>query len=160
MRLRRILPILLLLFCATSLVAGPLTFSFTSSLLQANRGQTVTYSATLTNTTGAPLFLNSDTVNLASPPIPDDTKFFLNFPLFLTAGQSVTAPILDVMVPLSTPVGIYPGTFTVLGGSPTDFTTNIGSATFAVQVVPEPASVGLLISGGLLLLGLRRKFPL
>ena len=149
----RILPVLLL---TTSAVAGPLTFNFTSSLLTAARGQTVTFSATLLNTGATNLFLNSDSVNITAPLIADDTKFFLNTPVSLTANQSVTVPILDVTVPSGGAFGLYPGIFTVLGGStPNDF-TNIGSANFAVTVVPEPETAGLIVSGALLLLGLRR----
>jgi hypothetical protein len=150
----RILPVLLL---PISALAGPLALTFTSSLLTASRGQTVTFSATLMNTGVTELFLNSDTVNITAPLIADDTKFFLNFPRSLTANQSVTAPILDVMVPLSAAPGLYPGNFTVLGGSTANDLTNIGSANFAVNVVPEPGTIGLFVGGGLWLLGLRRR---
>jgi hypothetical protein len=44
----------------------------------------------------------------------------------------------------------------VLGGSTANDFINIGSANFAVNVVPEPGTVGLLVSGGLLLVSLRR----
>src|SRR5437773_9745264 len=121
----RVLPILLF---AASAPAGPLTLTFTSSLLTAGRGQTVTFSATLLNTGATALFLNSDTVNLVSPLIADDTKFFLNFPVSLGPSQSVTAPILDVTVPLAASFGLYPGNFAVLGGSTPSSLTNIGSA--------------------------------
>src|SRR4051794_9752285 len=117
MTLRKILHILPLLSFSTAAIGGPLTFNFTSSLLTGSPGKTVTFSATLTNTLGTSLFLNSDIVNITAPLTADDTKFFLNFPLFLTAGQSVTAPILDVTVPGGTPPGLYPGSFIVLGGS-------------------------------------------
>ena len=155
MKPQRIGAILLLLFCAASATAGPLTFSFTSSLLTAFQGQTVTFSATLTNPGATNLFLNGDSTNIAAPLTANDTKFFLNTPLFLTPGQSVTAPILDLTVPLGTSFGLYAGDFHVLGGSTdTDF-TDIGSANFAVQVVPEPATVVLLVSCALFLLRLR-----
>lgn len=156
MTLRNILRTLPLLFFSTAAFSAPLTVSFSSSLLTAAGGQTVTFSATLTNTLATPLFLNADAVNVAAPLTTDDTKFFLNTPAFLAAGQSVTAPILDVIVPNGTPFGLYPGSFTVIGGSTGGDFTNIGSANFAVSVVPEPGTVGLLAGGALLLVGLRR----
>jgi hypothetical protein len=155
----KILRTLPLLFFSTAASATTLAVSFTSSLLTATGGQTVTFSATLTNTLGTTLFLNGDNTSIAGPLTLDDTKFFLNTPASLSAGQSITVPILDVIVPKGAPSGLYPGSFTVLGG-PTDRDfTNIGSANFAVNVVPEPGTVGLLASGALLLLGLRRAHP-
>src|SRR5262252_6159094 len=102
---------LLVLFSSGAL-ANPITLTFSSSLLNANPGQTVTFSATIANPSAASVFLNSDSVNVAAPLMPDDTKFFLNTPPLLLAGQSVTAPIFDVKVPFSTPLGLYSGNFT------------------------------------------------
>jgi hypothetical protein len=144
--------IVLVLSLTTSGLAGPLSFTFTSSLLTASRGQTVTFSATLMNSGATSLFLNSDVVNITAPLIVDDTKFFLNTPVFLTANQSVTVPILDVIAPVNAPFGLYPGNFVVLGGSTANDLTNIGSANFAVNVVPEPGTIALFVGGGLLLL--------
>jgi hypothetical protein len=148
-----IVPVLLF---ASSAVAGPLTLTFTSSLLTAGRGQTVTFSATLLNTGSTALFLNGDAVNIAAPLIADDTKFFLNFPLSLAPSQFVSAPILDVTVPLGSPFGLYPGNFVVLGGATPSEVINIGSATFAVNVIPEPGTIGSLVGGWLFLWRLRR----
>ena len=109
------------------------------------------------NTGATALFLNEDSVNITAPLTLDDTKFFLNTPLFLTANQSVTAPILDVTVPLSAAFGTYPGSFTVLGGSTATDIMNIGSANFALNVVPEPGTIGLFLGGALFLIKLRRR---
>src|SRR5437867_2544140 len=115
---------------AVSSYAGPLSFSFTSSLLTAAQGQTVTFSATLVNTGATPLFLNGDNVNIAMPLIVNDIKFFFNTPPLLAPSQSVTAPILDVTVPPATAFGLYAGMFEVLGGvTPSEFTT-LASQTF------------------------------
>jgi hypothetical protein len=127
--------------------AGPLSFTFTSSLLNAAIGQTVTFSATLTNTGTDTLFLNGDSVNIAAPLLADDTKFLLNTPPSLSAGQSITAPILDVRAPIGAAFGLYTGSMSILGGStPSEFTTQ-ATQTFAVNVVPEPATAALLIAG-------------
>jgi len=149
-----IVPVLLF---ASSAAAGPLTFTFASSLLTAGRGQTVTFSATLMNTGSTALFLNSDAVNIAAPLIADDTKFFLNVPLSLASSQSVTAPILDVTVPLGSPFGLYPGNFVVLGGATPGELINVGSATFAVNVVPEPGPIASLIGGAIVLWTVHRR---
>jgi hypothetical protein len=138
---------LLLAATASCALADPLTFTFTSSLLNAGRGQTVTFGATLTNVGPPVVFLNSDTVNVAAPLVADDIKFFLNFPASLSAGQSVTAPILDVFVPLSAPFGIYSGNFTILGGGDPGALNTLASANFAVNVVPEPGTFTALLAG-------------
>lgn len=134
-----------------SAFGGPLTINFTSSLLNAGRGQTITFSASITNSSGATVFLNSDSLNIAAPLTADDTKFFLNTPPAMASGQTVTAPIFDVTVPLGAPFGLYPGSFDILGGStPNDFAA-VGTATFAVNVVPEPATVCMLLAGAIYL---------
>src|SRR5215471_5830195 len=132
---------------AASAYAGPLSFTFTSSLLNVPIGQTVTFSATLTNTGAGPLFLNGDSVNIGPPLVPDDTKFLLNTPPSLSAGQSITAAILDVSAPLGSAFGLYTGSMSILGGSTPNELTTQATQTFAVNVVPEPATLALLIVG-------------
>jgi hypothetical protein len=156
--IRAVAPIFLfILFLPARALTLPLSFTFTSSLLDASIGQTVTFSATLTNLNPTSIFLNSDAVNINPPLVSDDTKFFVNTPSLLVSGQSITAPILDVVVPLGTPFGLYPGHFEILGGNtPSDLTT-VGSADFMVRVggarlVSEPTSFFLLLSGVVTLL--------
>ncbi len=134
----------LLALSSACALAAPLNINFTSSLLNAGRGQTVTFSASLFNTTASTIFLNGDTANIAFPLLLDDTKFFLNAPLSIGAGlTSPVTPIFDVFVPASAPFGLYPGAFDILGGaSPNAFTT-VGSAVFAVNGVPEPGTLAL-----------------
>jgi len=150
-------PALLVLLSSCAL-ADSIPITFASSLLNANPGQTVTFSATIANPLATIVFLNADNVNIAAPLTVDDTKFVLNTPAFLAPGQSVTAPIFDVKVPLGTPAGLYSGKFTVLGGSTPSELSNLGSAIFAVAVpVPEPHSLILLLTGTVVfLLGRRR----
>ena len=138
----RVLP-LFTLFSACAF-AGPITINFTSSLLNGVRGQTLTFSANLANTSASTVFLNGDSVNITAPLFVDDTKFLLNSPLSM-AGGATTAPfqILDVTIPSNAQLGLYPGTFNILGGStPSDFSV-VGTATFAVNVIPEPATTAL-----------------
>jgi uncharacterized repeat protein (TIGR01451 family) len=127
--------------------AGPLSFTFTSSLLNVPIGQTVTFAATLTNTGTATLFLNADSIDIAPPLLLDDTKFFLNTPASLAAGQSITAAILDVGAPIGSTFGLHTGSMSILGGSTPNELTTQATQTFAVNVVPEPASAALLIVG-------------
>ena len=147
---------LFVLFSACAF-AGPVTITFTSSLLTASQGQTVTFSATVGNTGASTVFLNSDTVTIAAPLVVDDTKFFLNFPIALTAGQMVNAQILDVSVPANAPFGLYSGNFDILGGSNASAQVTLGSAAFAVNVVPEPGTLVSVLTGGVCLLLLRKR---
>src|SRR5215467_15288873 len=119
-----------LVLFSTCALADPITFTLSSSLLNANPGQTVTFSATISNPGATNVFLNADNANVAGPLTVDDTKFFLNTPAFLAPGQSVTAQIFDVKVPSNTALGLYSGRFTILGGSSASDLINIGSANF------------------------------
>jgi hypothetical protein len=137
--------LILLAVCSACISALPLTINFNSALLTAGRGQTVTFSASVANTTAATVFLDADALNVAAPLLADDTRFFLNFPLAL-AGFSATPvlPTFDILIPSGTPFGLYPGHFDILQG-----TASVGSADFAVTVVPEPATLSLLTAGAL-----------
>lgn len=147
----RTVPVLLL--SAGCSFSAPLTITFASSLLNAFRGQTVTFSATVANTTASTVFLNGDALNITAPLTGNDTRFLINFPLSLSGGQMFTAPIFDISVPANAPFGLYPGNFDILGGSSSTAQTTVGSAAFAVNVVPEPGTLGALAAGvGCLLL--------
>jgi len=154
----RALP-LFALFSASAL-GGPLTINFTSSLLNAGRGQTIAFSGSVANSSATAVFLNGDSLNINAPLTADDTKFFLNSPLSVAPGATTpTFQIFDVTVPLGAAFGLYPGVFDILGGStPNDFGT-VGTATFAVNVVPEPATFWTLLAGAVclgLMLSIRR----
>jgi hypothetical protein len=143
----------LLVLLPASVCAGPVTIGFTSSLLNAAPGQTVTFNATVANTAAAAVSLDADALNIKAPLVANDTKFLLNFPPSLAAAQAVTAPIFDISVPVGTAFGIYPGHFDILS---TGMGT-VGSADFAVNVVPEPGSIVLLALGGAALTAGRLK---
>ncbi|MGB6199670.1 MAG: PEP-CTERM sorting domain-containing protein, partial [Candidatus Acidiferrales bacterium] len=61
-------------------------------------------------------------------------------------GASFTGELFDVTIPAITPDGLYAGNFEILGGGPSDFTDVAASANFNV-FVPEPSSLGLLLTG-------------
>src|SRR5439155_1801437 len=135
----RVFPLVVRL--SSGALAGPITIDFASSLINGQRGQTVTFSANLTNTTGATVFLNSDSLNIAAPLTGDDTKFFLFSPLSLGPGASSGSfQIFDIAIPPSAPFGLYSGRFDILGGASPAALDPVGSANFAVNVVPEPAT--------------------
>jgi PEP-CTERM motif len=140
-------------FVSAGLWAGPLTIGFSSSLLNAAPGQTVTFNATVANPSAAAVSLDSDALNVTAPLTGNDTKFFLNFPVSLAAGQSVTAPIFDIFVPAGTAFGVYPGRFDIVSTR----AGTVGSADFAVSVVPEPGAVGLMALGLMTIFTVRRR---
>ena len=149
--------IALIVLLPTCAFALPLEITFTSSPLNADPGQTVTFSATVLNTTVSTVFLNGDSLSINAPLFADDTKFFLNFPISLAGLQSVAAPIFDVTVPPTASSGLYNGHFAILGGGTARDLTTVGSADFVVNVrVPEPAS-GLLLLLGSVALALQRR---
>jgi hypothetical protein len=149
----------LLALFAASAFAGPITINFTSSLLNAGRGQTITFSSSLFNSGLTTVFLNADSLNITAPLTADDTKFFLNAPLSIGAGA--TTPIFqtfDVAAPLGAPFGLYSGRFDILGGSTPNELGTVGSATYVVNVVPEPATVWMLLAGAICLGLIRRRW--
>lgn len=152
----RVLPLVVLL--SAGALAGPVTINFASSLLNRQGGQTATFSANLTNTTGATVFLNSDSLNIAAPLNGDDTKFFLNSPFTLGPGASSGSfQIFDITIPLGATLGSYSGTFSILGGATGASFDQLGSANFAVNVVPEPATGSLLLIAMCAGVALRRR---
>lgn len=151
---------LMFLTVAGLLLTGPnakattLSLTITQAFQAGSDGELLTFDATVTDTaaTGT-VYLNSDSTTLSGPLLLDDSPFFNNFPLSMNPGDSFTGELFTVSIPLGTPQGLYPGTFEILGGGPSDFNDVIASANFNVFVTPEPANAVLLLSG-LLMIGL------
>ena len=79
--------------------------------------------------------------HLAPLPTIDDTKFFLNTPVSIAAGVTTgVLQIFDARVLPGAPTGLYVGSFGILGGADANALIDQGTVTFAVSVVPEPAS--------------------
>lgn len=112
-------------------------------------GATLLFNATI----GAPsankanVFLNGDDFTVSSPLTLHDTDFFLNFPALLNPGQSVTDVLFAVTIPAG-PVGLFPGSFTLIGGSGGAAQNILASENFQVVATPEPFTF-LLIGTGL-----------
>jgi hypothetical protein len=136
-------------------IGATIDVSLTTPLMSGPLGTSLTYDGTLTNNTGTTVFLNSAGINLAgfAPQDEDIDPFLMNAPLSL-AAFAATPPIdlFTIDIPNPFAVGLYQGTFTVLGGATDTDLSTIGSASFSVQVqgahaIPEPASAALILIG-------------
>jgi hypothetical protein len=114
-------------------------------------GGSVTFFGTLSNTGAAELFLNGDNFSLSGASLSlDDSPFLTNFPLSLQGGESASGDLFTVAIGPNTPAGIYPGSFTILGGPrDTDF-NGLATRNFTLAV-PEPGIGAWLLCGGLAL---------
>src|SRR3954465_14027949 len=128
--------------------ADTLNFTLTNPVQSVYKGLggTLTFEATVFNPTSSTVFLNGDDFSLAGFGV-DDSGFWNNFPLSLGAGASFTGNLFKVTVPASASLGTYVGSFTLLGGADDLAGNTLATASFAVNVVPEPSSIMLLISG-------------
>jgi hypothetical protein len=140
------LAIACLLLAGTAAKAGTLSITLFAPF-QSGAGKVFAFDATVTNTSGSTVFLNADAFSVASPLMVDDSPFFLT-PISLGPSNSFTGLLFNVDVPVGTPVGVYTGSFEILGSSdPADTTTVAGSAVFNVQATPEPSSLILVLMG-------------
>jgi hypothetical protein len=76
----------------------------------------------------------------------DDSPVWNNF-FYIAPGDSYTAELFDVTVPLDALFGTYDGTFTITGGPDGNTNSIQSTADFTVTVTPEPSSFLLLVTG-------------
>jgi uncharacterized membrane protein len=149
-----VIPALVALLSLGTSARAQLSFLIQPGVQSAKPGSLLSYSATLTNNGSSRIFLNSDTFSLTGAGLVlDDTPFFLNFPLSLTGGQTVTGGLFTVQIGPNVATGLYNGIFTVQGGVTSTALTNLATQSFSVGVTsaPEPASAPLLLLGGIAL---------
>jgi hypothetical protein len=105
------------------------------------------------NTGAVTAFLNGD--SFVFPYAIDDAPFFLTVPPTLAPGASVSGPLFAALIPAGAPLGLYVGSFSILGGDNPGAMNVLAMETFAVQVVPEPGTLAMF-GAGLLLAACRR----
>ena len=139
------------------------TFTLLSPAVTASRGDTVTFRGTLTNNTGAPLYLNND-LGLADPPLVlDDAPFQNQFlvptpqPTLPSDGLPTTYDLFTVNLPADPSLydglpSSFNGSFTLYGGSANADQNILGRQDFTVTLapaspdVPEPGTCALLMA--------------
>jgi hypothetical protein len=109
------------------------------------------------------VFLNGDSTTVDSPLTLDDSGFFNTFPLSLGPKGLFSGLLFSVSLPSNIAVGLYKGTFDLLGGANGDAQNVLAVVNFNVNVpgsspVPEPGT-DLLLTTGLAGLGvlIRRR---
>lgn len=145
-------------------LADSITLTLNDPSQTANPGAALTYSATISAplSNSAPVYLNADSVTFAGPAnfVIDDSPFAGNFPLYLIPGQSETNVLFSVSLPFSALTGMYDGFFVIQGGADDNAQDILDSGMFTVdvtpsEVIPEPSSWLLLLSGVLGMVAIR-----
>ena len=150
-----------LMLAAPSAFAG-IVLNFTQSTISGTPGSIVKFFGTLTNTDPFVTFINSDSANITGSGFTiDDSPFLINAPLSMNGNTTTLAfEIIDVSIPSLAAPGSYNGSIAILGGPAANSQNVLGQATFRVQVnsvTPEPATMGMLLFGGIAVLLGRRK---
>ena len=140
--------------------ADPVTISFDQPNQTGGTGQTLQFFGTITNNTGATIFLNSDDFTLAGLSFSITDQFFSTVPVSLAPGASSgDIELFDVTLsdPLLDAFGTYAGDYTLVGGIDGDAQDVLGSTAFSVTSTPEPSTIGLLFTGLAGLLPIREQ---
>ena len=136
------------LLLSTTAARADILVSLDSPYQVGNSNQ-YTFTGTLTNSDpSATVFLNGDFFLLDSPLTFNDSVFNANVPEYLDPfASSSDIELFTIYLPEGTPIGLYTGTYLLLGGADGDAQDVVGSANFDVQATPEPSSLVLLATG-------------
>jgi hypothetical protein len=126
----------------------------------------VTFDESISNPSADTLFLNSDATFTNSLLVSvDDSPFFTNAPFFLDPlASSGPFALFNVDLPANLAPGLYTGTFSIFGGTDSGASDDLADVNFSVAVkspvvvtTPEPATLLLLSSGLLGIVGISAR---
>ncbi|HWN95451.1 MAG TPA: HYR domain-containing protein, partial [Methylomirabilota bacterium] len=134
----RFLSFILLAGVVTNSVAQ-LTLTLNTNTLAGEPGQVLSFNGTLRNESGSEIFLNGISISLGGIDLtPDESPFFLNFPISLAASQQASGVLFTVAIANTAPEQTVSGDLTVSGGTNAATLDLLTNATFQVQVLPKP----------------------
>ena len=147
-----------------------LSFSLSSSVLIGSPGSDISVSGTLTNNSGAELFLNSLQFTFDAPGSTfltgNDSAFLANVPLSLASsgeGSTYQGVLFGIHIADNAPLMLpsdpaYTGSVSILGGENDASTIELNRQNFQVRVeVPAPSSVLTLLMGAVPFIALVRR---
>jgi hypothetical protein len=145
--------------------ADIVTVTFDQPVQTGSPGETLQFFGTITNLSGATVFLNSDDLNVNGLSLTTNDLFLSTVPISLAPnGQpgdsSGDIELFDVIVsnPLLDAPGTYLGSYDLLGGADGNAADVLTQAGFSVNTVPEPSlGYGLLGAASGILLLISRK---
>ena len=143
--------------------ADTINITLTNPVQTGTPGSTVSFDATVLAVSDklGPVYLNADNYSLSGPLTLDDSGFLLNFPLVMSAGDSVTDLLFTVSLPAGLAPGTYTGSFSILGGLNPDAQGTLDTVDFTINTsaVPEPGTWMLIGTGmaALMVIGFTRR---